>query len=43
MDHVEVADVKVVGKEMMSRCGVVLSSPMASREDPGLTGALLPC
>ena len=43
-DLVEEEDVKVVGKEMvMCRCGGVMSLMMDSREDPGLTGALLPC
>ena len=33
---------EVVRKMVMSRCGGVMSS-IDSREDPGLTGALLPC
>ena len=38
--------VDVVGRKMvivMCRCGGVMSLLMESREDPGLTGALLPC
>ena len=44
-DLVEEDDVEEVVEQMLiSRCGgVVMSLPMASREDPGLTGALLPC